>query len=150
VSAVRFTDGRLIDVIDADCEFRPCFRFGIDKGSFTPGVGYTRYHEKERHVCFNRHLNGCPHVGVHLKCGNCYQVLGLVMEGEERTKPDVCPACGSDDLYWLADVLAEPQPCCNNPVVPKPRNGSRPYRQTCKSCGAKLTGTRLRIAQNSA
>ena len=32
---------RSVDVIDQDCEFRPCFALGFDKGSFTQGVGYA-------------------------------------------------------------------------------------------------------------
>jgi hypothetical protein len=150
MTAVRFRDGQTVDVIDADCEFRPCFTFGHDKGPYAVGRGYTRPETPWRPVCNTRHLGGCPHVGVHLKCGDCQEILALVMGDEERVKPDVCPECGSDDLYWLADVLPEPKPCCDNPQVPKPRNGSKPYKQRCKSCGQILSGKRLQIARAAA
>ena len=41
---------------------------GKDKGSFTPGVGYTSYHAKPRLVCMTRHTRGCPHPAVCPKC----------------------------------------------------------------------------------
>lgn len=59
-------EGRLVEVLDKDCKNRPCFRLGFDKGSFTPGRGYTSYHKDakgrtvEYPVCFTRHLRGCP------------------------------------------------------------------------------------------
>ena len=84
-------------------------------------------------------------------CGECHKELALVMDGEERTKPDACPECGSADLYWLADVLAEPKPCCDAPRVAKTRAGRPlPYKQRCQSCGATLTGKRLDYARSAA
>lgn len=139
-----------VDVVDADCAARPCFMLGFDKGTFVRGRGYTNYHAKQRAVCWTRHLNGCPHVGVHLKCGSCHKKLGLVMEGEERVRPDVCPECGSDDLYWLADVLPSVLPCCDAPLVPKSRKQPPPWRQKCKSCGTNLTGKRLALVRGEA
>lgn len=53
-------DGRDADVLDKLCAWRPCLQIGEDKGSFTPGVGYTSYHDKPRLVCMTRHCNGCP------------------------------------------------------------------------------------------
>ena len=32
-------DGRSVDVVDSDCEFRSCLHPHEDKGSYTPGVG---------------------------------------------------------------------------------------------------------------
>ena len=149
MTVIRFASGERVDVIDADCEFRPCFWLGFDKGSFTPGVGYTRYHEGgPRAVCWTRHLKGCPHVGVHLKCGTCHRTIGdAVPIGEERETPGACPECGSWDLYWLADVLEPPRPCCDKPDVP---NNSRAYRQRCRSCGTWLRGKRLAAARSAA
>jgi DNA-directed RNA polymerase subunit RPC12/RpoP len=140
-------DGRLVDVVDGDCAFRPCFVLGFDKGPFTPGVGYTSYYPGgARAVCWNRHMNGCPHIGAHLKCGDCHQTLGdVVLNDDEREKPDACPECGGTDLYWLADVLPEPELCCGNVDLAKPRG--RPYSQRCRSCGTKLSGRRLELAQ---
>ncbi len=149
-AALRPHFPRGVSVIDSDCEFRPCYRFGFDKGSFTPGVGYTSYHAKAQPVCMTRHLNGCPHIGVHLRCGACRATLAEVLDGEERDKPDVCPECGSNDLYWLADMLPEPLPCCDAPDVPKPREGKPlPLRQKCRSCGSTLTGKRLEATRGT-
>lgn len=60
-----------IDVRDAKCFDRPCYWFGFDKGSFTPGVGYTSYHAKERKCCLTRHIKGCPHNAI---CPVCRSV----------------------------------------------------------------------------
>lgn len=49
-----------VDVADAKCPKRDCYSLGFDKGSFTPGRGYTRYHEKEKPVCGHRLYHGCP------------------------------------------------------------------------------------------
>ncbi len=57
-----------VDVARRDCGSRACFVLGFDKGSFTPGVGYTSYYAKERPVCMTRHLRGCPHASVCPKC----------------------------------------------------------------------------------
>lgn len=144
MTVVRFTDGRQVDVIDADCEFRPCFRFGFDKGPFTPGVGYTSYYPKEREVCMTRHLNGCPHIGAHVVCGECRATLGVALGDERPDLPESCSKCGATDLYWFADVLPEPEPCCDDPrVAPNPRA----YWQRCRSCGTTLRGTRLEIVR---
>jgi hypothetical protein len=78
--------GKSVDVYDAKCATRSCFRLGQDKGVFVQGRGYTKYHAKPRWVCMRRHLSGCPSVGV---CANddCRYVL---LEGET-----VCSHCGT-------------------------------------------------------
>lgn len=53
-------DGREADVLAEDCVGRPCLWVGEDKGSYTPGRGYTSYHKKPRLVCWTRHQRGCP------------------------------------------------------------------------------------------
>lgn len=66
--------GRKVDVRDAKCVDRNCFVFGFDKGSFSQGRGYTRYHTDakgrrvEKPVCQTRHLHGCP---THSVCAVC-------------------------------------------------------------------------------
>lgn len=37
------------------CLFRPCLQKYEDKGSFTPGRGYTSYHEDFRPACEHGH-----------------------------------------------------------------------------------------------
>lgn len=112
-------NGELVSVVDEDCEFRSCFRRGEDKGSFTPGVGYTRYHSGgPRIVCFTRHLNGCPH-----------------KPAEEGTLRE-------DGTVLLA--LRDPEPCCENPNVAK---NPKAWTQRCRSCGTRLKGKRLEFAR---
>lgn len=156
MTVVRFTDGRRVDVIDADCEHRPCFALGFDKGSFTPGVGYTRYHEGgPRPVCWTRHMNGCPYAGYHVVCWDCRAVLGVVMAADPDDwppLPDRCPECGAETghmsgPYRFSDVLYPPGSCCDAPRVPRPRRRPPAYRQRCLSCGTWLTGARLETAR---
>ncbi len=53
-------DGRDVQLLHAECEFRSCLRVGEDKGSFTQGVGYTSYYKNPELVCMHNHLHGCP------------------------------------------------------------------------------------------
>lgn len=68
---------RMVDVKDLGCAKRECFALGFDKGSFTPGVGYTAYHvdskgrRVEHPVCMTRHLRGCPVNSVCERCRLC-------------------------------------------------------------------------------
>ena len=61
---VRIKGHGNVDVVDRDCAKRDCFVFGFDKGSYTPGRGYTSYREKALPVCLTRMVHGCPHPGV--------------------------------------------------------------------------------------
>ena len=113
-------EGRVVEVVDEDCPFRSCYHLGFDKGSFTPGVGYTRYHsDGDRPVCWTRHMSGCPHREPE--------------DGVEKLYDDGC----------ILVALRDPEPCCDNPDVPD----RRAYTQTCRSCGARLRGRRLEIAR---
>ena len=40
--------------------WRECHRGGEDKGSYTPGRGYTSYRSKPLKVCATRCFHGCP------------------------------------------------------------------------------------------
>ena len=77
-----------VDVVDQQCAKRKCFQLGFDKGSFVQGVGYTFYHAKERAVCMQRFLHGCP-------------------------TPSICPECRT---LQISDVLFCAK--CSCPVVP--------------------------------
>jgi hypothetical protein len=65
---------RNVDVLDSDCAKRSCFQLGFDKGTFSPGRGYTSYHQDsrgrriEKPVCMTRHLRGCP---INSMCSTC-------------------------------------------------------------------------------
>lgn len=50
----------MVDVCDVHCLHRSCLHIHYDKGSFTPGVGYTSYNKNPPLVCNTRHLYGCP------------------------------------------------------------------------------------------
>lgn len=133
----------VVDVADADCGARSCFRLGFDKGSFTPGVGYTRYHSVARPVCMERHLNGCPHRddAWDAKCGDCGKIIARISDPDGL--PANCPHCESTDTYRLA-VLPDPTPCCDAPNVP---HNPTARKQTCRSCKTPLTGLRLEHAR---
>lgn len=148
---MRVTVGltRDVDVVDEDCPHRSCFWLYFDKGSFTPGVGYTSYYEKERPCCGTRHMHGCPHVGGHIVCGGCRHVLG-VYDGDECPVPRPCAACGSTDLMYFADSLLPPSPCCASPSVARSRGPRPPRSQRCKGCGTVLRGVRLEAARRAA
>ena len=82
-------DGKLapVDVARKDCPGRPCFWLGQDKGTYTPGRGYTSYHAKPRWVCMTRHTNGCP---IHSVCSapEC-RTCSVLAPGE------MCERCGA-------------------------------------------------------
>lgn len=145
MAELRFTDGRKVDVVDSDCEFRPCFWFGIDKGAFVPGRGYTNYHAKPRPVCFQRHLHGCPHKPAEDGIKNTCQHCG----GAGTRNDEQCVVCrGAGRTTTL--VLLDPNPCCANPQVAAPRGARRPMTQRCRNCGTTLRGLRLELARSSA
>ena len=60
-----------VDVAERNCPSLKCFWLGEDKGTYTPGRGYTSYHAKPRLVCMTRHCHGCPVVGVCAACRTC-------------------------------------------------------------------------------
>ena len=49
-----------VDVVDRECPQRPCFRLGMNHGTFCQGRGYTSYFTKPKAVCWTRHMRGCP------------------------------------------------------------------------------------------
>lgn len=44
---------------DPLCPYRPCYHPGYDKGTYSPGRGYTSYHKKPIYVCMTRMMHGC-------------------------------------------------------------------------------------------
>lgn len=65
-------EGKKVDVYDARCAKRACFRLGLDRGPFVAGRGYTNTgNYKPRYVCMQRHLHGCPTVSVCPVCHGC-------------------------------------------------------------------------------
>lgn len=119
---IRDRQGHLVDVSDEACGDRPCYRYGLDKGPFTQGIGYTKYWDKPFPVCMTRHLHGCPHKPPE--------------EGVERLNED-----GSVLLK-----LPDPNPCCANPDV---TTNPRARAQKCRSCGRRLTGALLALARGT-
>jgi hypothetical protein len=78
-----------VDVSDRECSKVKCFQLGQDKGSFTPGRGYTSYHKKPRWVCMTRHVHGCPTAGVCLDCRTIVNPANLKIP---------CRWCGSENI----------------------------------------------------
>ena len=58
-------DGKkaLVDVRVEECPKLNCYQLGQDKGTYSPGRGYTSYYKKPKWVCMTRHLHGCPETG---------------------------------------------------------------------------------------
>lgn len=68
---------------DVLCPFRPCYNKYENKGSFTPGVGYTKYSSTFQPVCGTRMTCGCP-----------------VWRRRENDKVDVKKACA-----WILENI---------------------------------------------
>jgi hypothetical protein len=87
-----------VDVLDRKCPERPCYSFGFDKGSFSPGRGYTSYYDKPKPVCARRLYHGCPTNSV---CPVCRRASvdppGALCDGfrcEGKTIPLGSPSVG--------------------------------------------------------
>lgn len=82
--------GRRVDVLDSGCAKRDCYQLGFDKGSFSPGRGYTNYHTDakgrriEKPVCATRLHRGCPVVSV---CPRC-RSAGVEPVGTRCNRPE--------------------------------------------------------------
>lgn len=88
-------NGKRVDVVDAACAERTCFQLGVDKGTFVPGRGYTRYHKEPRWVCQRRMLHGCP---TWHQCPHCHH--GLVEDALCRCSK-ACEARKEIMIAWL-------------------------------------------------
>lgn len=97
--------GQPVDVYDRDCPKRPCYWVGRDKGSYSPGRGYSYHRDRrgktvERLVCWTRHLHGCPLPSV---CPQC-RTLAVQEPGT------LCPGCQVPRVAY---------PLCTAPAVSK-------------------------------
>jgi len=73
-----------VDVSHKNCSAElECFQLGFDKGSYTPGIGYTSYYDKERPVCWTRHMHGCPSASICPKCRSIHSPAAT-LEGKCR------------------------------------------------------------------
>lgn len=80
-----------VDVSSRHCgPALPCYWLGFNKGTFVQGRGYTKHHDKPLPVCWTRHLNGCPVVGICLDCRTVYSPAHR-LEGK-------CSWCGGQNL----------------------------------------------------
>jgi len=80
--------GKSVDVAAASCPKLKCFQLGQDKGHFVQGRGYVSYHKSSLYVCMERHVRGCPRIGV---CADCRSVITPSYLGK-------CGWCGSANL----------------------------------------------------
>jgi len=79
-------------------------------------------------------------------CLNIGEDKGTYVQGRGYTSyhknPKLC--CMTRELRGCPHPLPEPDPekirCCNVPDFPKPKKGSRPYRQKCRTCGEWASG----------
>ena len=81
--------GKSVDVCERACAKLPCLWLFENKGSFTPGVGYTAYFAKPKWVCGTRHLRGCP---TTCACLDCHRAIAPCHP------QDKCRDCGSTNL----------------------------------------------------
>ena len=101
----RFTLAPPVGCFDRECWRRPCVSPGLDKGTYTPGRGYTSYHATPIPKCMTRHISGCPSAGS---------------------------ALGADGLRHstLPEPDTENARCCPRPDYPK----SGPAVRVCANC----------------
>jgi hypothetical protein len=76
-------DKKLVEVVDKRCKGQTCFQLFNDKGTYSPGRGYTSYYAKPRWCCGTNHLHGCPTIG---RCKICNTALAPYTNG-------VCEIC---------------------------------------------------------
>lgn len=88
-----------------DCWMRECMWPGEDKGSFSPGRGYTSYHAVPRKVCSRNHLHGCPHPIPEADPENVRCCYAPTYKG--RGKIRVCETCGAEAPAFAAKVLSK-------------------------------------------
>lgn len=90
------------------CWARECLWVGEDKGSYTPGRGYTSYHDKPHPVCTKRHLHGCPFPQPEPDPENarcCYRPTFKNVRRDRKAIP--CETCGVTAPGWAAKVLRD-------------------------------------------
>jgi hypothetical protein len=98
-----------VDCCEPDkCWARPCMRAGEDKGSFTPGRGYTSYYKKPKAVCVTRQFHGCPHPlpepdPENARC--CFRPDYYNVRRDRKAVP--CRTCGATAPGAVAKVLRD-------------------------------------------
>lgn len=137
-----YRDGRKVDVYDALCAGRPCLHVAEDKGSFTPGRGYTHYDNNPRLVCWTRHVRGCPNPQPEIDPKRLRCCISPRFAPGETKHSKRCRTCGKYAPLWIAKALVA------LPIVPTVKckhancevydewscDGRKYYR--CKQCYA--------------
>lgn len=85
------------------CWMRECMWVGEDKGSYSPGRGYTSYHAKPRPVCSTRQNRGCPYPLPEANPENARCCFAPAYKG--RGKMRTCETCGAEAPPRVAKVL---------------------------------------------
>lgn len=85
------------------CWMRECMNPGEDKGSYTPGRGYTSYYKNPRPECMRRLLHGCPYPQPEPDPENARCCYAPTYKG--RGKMRTCETCGAQAPPWAAKVL---------------------------------------------
>ena len=85
------------------CWMRECMWVGEDKGSYTPGRGYTSYYAKPKPVCMRRHTQGCPYPLPEPDPENARCCYAPTYKG--RGKQMTCETCGAKAPRVVTKIL---------------------------------------------
>ena len=107
--------------IDQHCWARSCMWPGVDKGSYTPGLGYTHYYKHPYAVCTQNHLHGCPHPLPEPDPENARCCYAPTYKGRGKTMS--CQVCGAKAPRYAAKDLNQ---LPHQPGVPCRHENRRP------------------------
>jgi len=106
-----YPDRYVVECLDRWCWARKCMWPGQDKGTFSPGRGYTSYHKHPRAVCSRQHLHGCPSPKPEPdpEQGRCCFAPEFKGRGRIRNKVryKTCQTCGAEVPVWVASELSK-------------------------------------------
>lgn len=102
-------DGRLVEVLDERCRYRPCLHVHEWRGHIVQGQGYN-YAPRSlwRWVCIYRENRGCPDPipepdPEHARCCDAPRVRKVKLDQYGRPRRQRCLSCG----VWLTGFPLE-------------------------------------------
>lgn len=125
-------------MLDTLCEYRSCYQWGQDKGTFVTGRGYTAYHKVPREVCMTNHMHGCPHDipepdPERARC--CVRPRFAVSRGAYRQR---CKTCGQWSAGWVLTACRSlpdlPSSDCAHNRVERQEVGDGRAQWFCPDC----------------
>lgn len=99
-----YPDRYSVDCLEDVCAFRGCMSPGHNKGTFSPGRGYTSYHSQPKPVCLTRHLRGCPHP-LPVPDVERVRCCSRPKYPAGRRKQATCTTCGATRPGWVGKLL---------------------------------------------